>query len=660
MRMDYLALADGLNTRKLVPANENILSIVKKNPTRDYYTSLFRYKDHHYEQFKKTASLAGIKDVKTKNLVFDFDDENNPSNAKADTLQLCNRLLDAGINEDAIQLYFSGNKGFNVAVNLNEELSRQEFVNIVFGLASDLKTFDVRINDEQRIIRVPFSKHPKSKLHKIPLVMEELATLPVGAIKELAKDLEGYDLSEFVEPEAISLTKSLNVLKTTMFKKVGVAELEDIKGFDENDLDFSQCPKWLAPERFALQEGYFYGSESVSKGERNIAFMILASTFRNQGFSAEHTQALLEVTAEKQAKRTGEDPYTPEQLQREVINAVFSNSWKGGIYSSDEEILQITRKRFGIDEPSIEIESVGIDDVGGGFIDFAKNIDKNRIFTGLESLDKQLVLTSGMLVALLAAPGAGKTSFANSFVETVNRNNENTLFFSLDMYKNLLFNRLLQKYSGYPFEKILNMYRDDEQDEVILNAYSQVVQNYSKVAFNFKSGINIDELELEVKKYTEKIGKSPKLVVVDYLEKIRSVYADSTASTSYVAGRLSDIAKKYDTTVLLLVQPSKMGGGDPRDEFKNYRAIKGSSSIESESRVILGMHRPGYDPTDSYRDKYASISILKNNTGGLGRLDYFWDGISGTLSELDREGRNDLKKLRDELENIKAQLDDGF
>lgn len=658
MQMNYIALAKGLNHRQLVPVNHDITKIVKSSPTQDFYTSIYRYQDHHVAQFENTGSLSGLTGVTTPKILFDFDSALDIEAARKDALEVCARLIKHGVEEEYIRIYWSGMKGFYVEIITDCEMSRQEFVNVVFGLAGDLKTFDTKIQDEQRIIRAPLSRHPISKLYKIPLKLADLASMSIDDIKIAAKDASRYEM-DADDLYVIQMPEALNILRSKEFKKVGGALIsKDIKGFDIKDIDVTDCPKWMEPARYVLSQGYFYGSENVAKGERNSAFMILAATFRKQGFSAEHTLALLSVTAQKQALRAKEDPYTDEQLQREIINAVFSPSWSGGIYGKDEELLVTTRDRFKLTDRIIETESVGIENVGFGFKDFVRNIDKNRIYTGLKSLDQAVVMTSGMLVSLLAAPGAGKTSLANSFVETLNINGENTLYFSLDLYKNLLFNRLLQKYSKYDFQKILEQYKNDEPDEVLLQAYADVLQNYSKVAFNFKTGISIDELEIEVKNHVELIGKSPKLIVVDYLEKIRTPFSDATASTSYAAGRLADIAKKYDTTVLLLVQPSKVGGGDPRDEFKNYRAIKGSSAIESESRVILGLFRPGYNPADSSEDNFATISVLKNNTGPLGRFDHYWDGVSGTLHELDSDGRRDLAKLRNDLDERANHRDD--
>ena len=659
--VDYVRLSRSFVNNELIPFNTaDIWNRIKEHPDKDYYISLYNYKDHHVKRFAETRSVEGITDVTTNRLIWDFDSK-QLEDAQRDTKELSARLLEQGVPEDKIQIFFSGNKGFHVQLMIDENLTRQQFRNITFNLAKGLTTFDVRINDEPRVIRAPLTVHPASGLYKIPISIENLNNLDIGQIKVMATDIKGHSLYNIINEKKWKLTlpEEISSLKDIPIDPVSTVKLEDIKGFNEADLDLSQCPKWMSPERYALKEGYFYGSESVSVGERNIAFMILAATYRNQGFSEDETLSLLEITAQKQAKRTGEEIVATDRLQREVVAAVYSPYWKGGIYSKDEPLLYMTRKRFNIADSDITVDLCKIDEVGIDFMDYAKNIDKNTIKTGLKSLDESVLITSGMMVSLLASPGAGKTSFANMFVENLSLIGENTIYFSLDMYKNLLFTRLLQKYSGYPMKKIFNMYKTSEPDEKLAQAYSAVVANYSNVFFNFRSGPTVEEIEQEVINYRETSGKQPKLLVVDYLEKVRGPFSDATANSAYVASRLSDIAKKYHLTVLLLVQPQK-SAGDPSDELLSYRKIKGASVIEQDSRVILTLSRPGYNPKDMSNDNYASISVVKNNMGGLCSLDYCWDGVTGTLTEMTSEDRSDLKKLREEVAKRKAAEQRGY
>lgn len=664
MNVEYIRLAKGLENQisELIPPDAaKIISRLKKEPTKDFYTSLYKYEDRHFKEFAETHSVAGIRDVKTDRLLWDFDDSVSLETAQKDAKELCARLMESGVEPTKIRAFFSGNKGFHVEVILNEFLSRQEFVNVVFNMAHDLKTFDVRINDEARVIRAPFTINPKSGLYKIPLTIDQLNTYAIEDIKINAADIstaKPYDY--FKEANwRIAMPEPITILKTQTFKQVNRLEDKDIKGFNVNDIDFSKCPRWMAKERYALQEGFFYGSESVSVGERNTAFMILAATYRNQGFSEDHAIALLSATAEKQAQRTGEEIVSTERIVKEVIPAVYGTAWKGGIYAKDEPLLYMTRKRFNIEEVEIISDLADIKNVGLEFEDFARHIDQNTVKTGLKRLDESVLITSGMMIALLAAPGAGKTSFANMFVENLSKTGEHTIYFSLDMYKNLLFTRLLQKYSGYPMQKILDMYKAGNPSSELQNAYSQVVANYSNVFFNFRSGPTVEEMEQEIINYKIASGHNPKLMVVDYLEKVKGPFSDATANSGYVASRLSDIAKKHHLVVLLLVQPQK-AAGDPSDELTSYRRIKGASVIEQDSRVIMTLSRPGYNPKDMDNDRYASISVVKNNMGNLCQLNYNWDGVSGTLSDMSPEDIKELALLKKRIADEKAKALRGY
>lgn len=658
MQMSFVRFTKGLTNKDghLIPATDNIYDTIKNNPGQDYYTSLYRYNHQHLEHFKNTKSVAGIKDVTTPKILFDFDDATDIEMARKDAITVCARLVQNGVPEEKLRIFFSGSKGFAVEAITDQNLTRQEFVNIVFNLAADLSSFDTKINDEPRIIRAPLSQHPKSKLHKIPLSLSELGGMSLEQIKRHAKDISHYNSDDLHDDLfKITMPEALNILKTKQYKKVGPIKVETDLKFNTYDIDFSKAPSWMARERFCLQEGYFFGSDLVGKGERNTAFMILGATYKNQGFGPEHTLGLLMSTSEKQAKRTGEDPYTEEQMKREIINTIFSESWQGGIYGKDEELLQLTRARFnikdGLDEDASRL--VKISDVAERFKHFAKTFKQNQIKTGIRSIDENVLITTGMMIGLLGCPSSGKSTLCNAFVEHLSKQGTPVIYQSLDMWDNLLYTRMLQKHCGYDMRKILDMFENNNADQTLIDAYSKVIENHSSVEFNFRSGPTVEEIEQDVISYKKTTGKQPKLLVVDYLEKVRGPFSDPTANGAYVASRLSDIAKTHDLAVLLLLQPQK-SAGDPRDELLSMRKIKGASVIEQDCRLIMTLWRPGFDPTDSSRDKYSSIAIVKNNMGGMCQIDLGWHGVTGTFRELDSNDKKDLQNLINDVKEKKA------
>lgn len=651
--MNFVRLAKGLQGQvsELLPVDTNIYKKIGDKKHQDWYKSIFLYQDEHKKQFDEKKSVAGMSGLLTDKLVFDLDDASDLEHARKDTLAVCTRLMDNGVNADHINLFFSGAKGFGVVLNLNETITRQEFVNVVFNVAGDLKTFDTTINDYSRILRMPLTRHPKSGLYKIPLSLAELSDLSIDEIKELAKDVSGYDEDSLSEDLCrISLTPKLIALKNKEYKKVNTSPVVSKElDFDPSSIDFNECPRWLEPARFALQQGYFRGSQTATQGERNKAFLILAATYRNQGFSSEHALGLLMATANIQAERTGEDPYSEDQMVREVINTVYNPSWRGGQFGKDEPLLVSIRERFGInEEEELSKPFVQIKDVGDRFKNFAANFQQNRILTGIEALDKKLVLTTGMAVGLLGAPSSGKTSILNAIVEYQSQKDISCIYQSLDMSDNLLYLRLLQKYSRLPIEQILEAFEGNKLDKNLQDAYASVLKNYSNVHFNFRSAMTVEQIDKDVANYIKETGRNPKFIAIDYLEKVRSDFSDPTTSSGLVVSQLSDLAKKYDACVMVLLQPQK-SAGDPSQELLSMRNVKGASVIEQDLRCILTTWRPGFNPKDSSQDKFLSMAIVKNNMGELGQFDFKWNGITGSINSLEYSDKKQLQELRDEI-----------
>ena len=256
------------------------------------------------------------------------------------------------------------------------------------------------------------------------------------------------------------------------------------------------------------------------------------------------------------------------------------------------------------------------------------------------------------------------TSIATSIIEKSAREGMKPLFHSLDMTKHLMMMRLIQRQSGVNTQNLLRKQIDSDpaydknynmrKDKSVSEAVEDLAKIYRNVEFNFTRGASIESLEEDIKMNKAKNGDKFKLVVVDYLEKLRGPYSDATANSGFVASRLSDLASTYDVCIVLLLQPQK-SAGDPSEELLSMRKVKGASVIEQDCRVILTMWRPGFDPRDGRNDKFASIAIVKNNMGEVKTLDYSWDGLKGDLKELTKTERDQLDALREAIRQEDAE-----
>lgn len=487
------------------------------------------------------------------------------------------------------------------------------------------------------------TKHPKTKLLKIPLRVSELKELSSEQIQKMAGEAEKAPDKYFDVMDSFSVVNlplSIKQLKTVAEQEKPL--LPEI--FTPQDgPDFSNKPRFMSAPKYALMQGFF------EDGERHEAMMILASTFRGLGFPQDITRGMLTSSLDLHYKRTGLAEFDARELEQNILGFVYSPRWQGGTYSDKETPLLIkTSQRYNINQEDNKGLLFSLTQVDNVFSDFAQNIEKNTLKIGIKSLDDKIRITTSSLVCLLAAPSAGKSSISFGVLNTVSNNNIPALFFSLDMAAPMVYQRLIQRHLGYHSDRIFNIYKNKESFQ--MNRIQETLKNeYKNVKFCFKSGLTVQDIREAVIKEKELTGEYPKLIVVDYLECIQSPFSDPTAGKAYVASNLKDIANEFGICVFLLVQPQK-SAGDPSYELNSYRKIKGSSVIEEAASQILTIYRPGFNPKDPDQDKYMTITVVKNRMGELASFDYAWEGLKGSIRELTTEEQDDLKQLRESIE----------
>jgi len=163
------------------------------NGSAEAYTSAYLFSEALVSFVATTGSVRGFDGpCRAEGLVFDLD---GPS-AFADCRRLVERLLqvDTGLHCDNVWIWFSGRKGFHVLARSHAldglPPSREvpgQMKQIATALAGGLQSFDTAIYDRLRLFRRANSRHPKSKLYKVPLTIDEVFTLNNAAVRVLAR-----------------------------------------------------------------------------------------------------------------------------------------------------------------------------------------------------------------------------------------------------------------------------------------------------------------------------------------------------------------------------------------------------------------------------------------------------------------------------------------
>jgi len=638
--MNYIRVCRGVQDKGiLVPVNSDVYKGIDLN--KDYYTSAFLYNDEQYNAFKKTGTVAGITDTVTNKLYWDFDSADNLEAAKEDAHTLCARLVKVyGLESSNIALFFSGKKGFQVEVNFQDELfTPTQVKNLCLNIGEGLQTLDRQIYNANRILRLPLSKHQDTGLYKTPLNFNGLGDATIDEIKEAAKE-SWDDVNSFktIFTQAKSNAK-INTLKMQAPKVEVTAKMK--VAYDISDVSWADKPKFLTPEKYLLSLGFF------EQGERSHALMILGSTFKSLGFNETQTYHFLKSAAELQSERVGEDKFPKGEIYKNIIAQIYSPTWKGGVYSvANDELLQRLSTLVPATAKSEDDTDVhGIDETAELFIQYAKDIDKNTLKFGIKCLDDNLHVQVGRLYGIIGPPGVGKTSVGINILNNTSMLGDSSMFFSFDMSKYDVFQKLIQKHTKLDRDKLYQVYKEGSKEEQQKLAKA-VSDQYKNVRFVFKTGQSIEEMRQTIINTEKKLGVNFRLIVVDYLELVQSKFSDPTQGSAAVIQGLREIAINMNKAVLVFLQPNKMSSTID-EPLLSYNAAKGSSAIAQACTAILTIHRPGYSSRTPETDKFFSIDCVKNRSGRLFSADLHWDGLTGNIRELEDIERMELKEVRD-------------
>ncbi len=652
---------------KMVPLEEWHQHIT--NPKDPWFKSVGTYSQEQVEQFKAQrgqlkpnakgeGSVAGMRNIPTNYLVFDFDGVKANNNlkpdeviakmylAKAQTIETIDKLASLGIPSNQYNITFSGSKGFSIELFTDKFFSSKEFRTVAENLAGHLETWDTSLYDENQLMRVPGTRHKTSGLYKTPLTEQEIKSLTLDQIKEKAKVRQDIEWNEFP-----------NALPQELFKSK-VKEKPKKAEFD-GDLDFSTNTLGMPNWKFAILHGFF------PPGKRHDCMLALASYFKGAGFPMEVTQNMVFEASRLQYERNmdyyKEDPTDEGELTR-TIQHIYGPTWTGGTfaYETNEKLKKSILDLFPEESLLEDQEEVNkpikfADEILKGFKKFSNEIDKNKILTGIPEVDRNIMLTTGAMHGILGSPGSGKTALCLNMLANNSRLGLPCMFFSLDMSENLIGGKLMARQNPIGFRELTEKYKAG----VDLSDTEHLVQeDFKNVAFYSKSSTSVKDMKIQILKHQKEIGQKVKLVLVDYLELIAGPYSDATANSAHHAVHLKDLATDLDICLIILVQPQK-SAGDASYPLTNMRQVKGASVLEQNFRNVLGIYREGFSPDTPELDRFMTIKGLKSSFEGLFSVDVGWDGRTGKVYTLNSEGHAQLKKIRDQKKEKKEAEEGG-
>jgi len=253
-------------------------------------------------------------------------------------------------------------------------------------------------------------------------------------------------------------------------------------------------------------------------------------------------------------------------------------------------------------------------------------------------------ITVGSNVGLIGAPGSGKTAIALNILRHTSRKGIKTVFASLDMHPNRMFEKVIYSLTGISRHDLYAIFKKNviRKDEIL----KKVDENFGNVFFYDRSLPTVQDIKDYILDCEKESGEKVKLLMLDYFERVSSEYSDDTQGSKKIAGELQNLVNDLNIAIIVIVQPNKYAlSGGVDTAIRDYTKIKGSSFIYQAFRQIVSIWRPGYNPEDPKNDKFMQMAILKNDLGELDEKSYHWNGKRGFIRDLENNEDLDLKEL---------------
>ena len=298
-----------------------------------------------------------------------------------------------------------------------------------------------------------------------------------------------------------------------------------------------------------------------------------------------------------------------EQILEMAEKSIFeiSQGRNSRDFTHIEEVLELSLKKL---EELFQNQG-SLTGVETGFIDF------DRKTAGLQASD---------LILVGARPSMGKTAFLLNIAQhaTVNKNIP-TAFFSLEMSKEQLGNRMIASRASVDATKLRNGALDDDDWEKI----SENMEALSRAPLYIDDTPGITVAEMRAKCRRLKAEKNLGLVVVDYLQLMN--VSNSTRpearhlEVSEISRSLKGMAKEMNIPFLVAAQLNR--GVEARKEHRPLLSdLRESGAIEQDADVVAFLYREEYYNPETLKKNHAEVIIAKQRNGPTGTVELLYLG----------------------------------
>jgi len=222
-------------------------------------------------------------------------------------------------------------------------------------------------------------------------------------------------------------------------------------------------------------------------------------------------------------------------------------------------------------------------------------------------------LEPGQLVIVAARPSVGKTALALNVVDHITRQGEPAAFFSLEMTKRELSQRLLALRASVSVTQMRSgQLVGDEWDRI---SACQGKADGERLFLIDRSAISVAFVRAVARKIKRKHGLG--LIVVDYLGLMKGEGQTRTQEIGSLSRGLKALAKELHVPIIALAQLNR-ATEIRQDKRPQLSDLRDSGEIEQDADIVVMLHREElYNHAPEWVG-LAELIIRKNRNGPLG------------------------------------------
>lgn len=336
--------------------------------------------------------------------------------------------------------------------------------------------------------------------------------------------------------------------------------------------------------------------------------------------TAAHAEHYAELVAEKATRRK------LIRASEDIVQLSFSDST-----SSVQEILEEAEKRlFNVSQRTTKQDLISIEQILAESFDRLDELHKNKgrlrgVRTGWKDLDN---MTAGLqrsdLIILAARPAMGKTTLVTNLIQNVaTQEKQAVLFFSLEMSKDQLVDRMLSGEAGVDAWNIRTGNLSDDDFEKLGAAMGALSE--APIYIDDTPGITVLEMRTKARREAQKHPLG--LIVIDYLQLMSGSGTggqfNRVQEVSEISRGLKLIARELNVPIIALSQLSRsVESRSP--QIPQMSDLRESGSIEQDADIVAFLYREDYYNPETDRQHIADLILAKHRNGPTGRVELYF------------------------------------